>query len=71
MTTPPAPPPLQLHSDTIERAKKLLKMPPVLPEREERGKELQVDPRLNRFDDYNWVFVDISMGKEDKVSMGI
>ena len=42
-------------------------MASVLPEREERGQDIQVDPRLEGFDDHKWVFVDISMGKEDKV----
>ena len=42
-------------------------MPPVLLEREERGKEIEKDERLEGFDDYNWIFVDISMDKEDKV----
>ncbi len=42
-------------------------MPPVLLEREERGKEIEKDERLEGFDDHNWIFVDISMDKEDKV----
>lgn len=57
-----------MHEEATERAKQLLSMPPVLPVREERGGEIEVDSRLDGFDDHKWVFVDISMGKEDKVS---
>ena len=42
-------------------------MPPILPEREERGKEIENDPGLNNFDDSKWVFTDISMGIDDSV----
>ena len=46
-------------------------MPSVLPEREERGQEIEKDARLEGFDDYKWIFADISMGKEDKVDIGM
>ena len=51
----------------MKKAKNLLKMAPVLPEREEKGQVKDRDPRIDRFDDSKWLFTDISMGREDKV----
>jgi small subunit ribosomal protein S22 len=46
-------------------AKEKLTMPPVLPQREERGMEIDRDPQLEGFDDSKWIFTDISMRVDD------
>ena len=58
---------LQVHSKTLEKAKKLVKMTPVFPEREEKNEILEEDSRLNDFDDSKWVFIDITMRVPNKV----
>ena len=51
----------------MKEAQKLLTAPPIVPERTERGQEIETDPQLDGYDDAKWVFTDISMGVDDKV----
>ncbi|KAL5471361.1 hypothetical protein EMCRGX_G029472 [Ephydatia muelleri] len=46
--------------ETVERARELLQMPPVLPQRKEKGELIQGDAKLAGLEDTNVVFTDIS-----------
>ena len=63
----PPPHTLQVHSKTLEKARKLVKMTPVLPERKEKNEILEEDSQLDKFDDSKWVFTDITMRVPNKV----
>lgn len=49
--------------ETTQRARELLKMPPVLPQRKERGALIQGDAKLAGLEDCNVVFTDISQSE--------
>jgi len=44
-------------------------MPPQPPEREEQGQVISKDRELEGFDDHRYVFTDISVGTDNKVSV--
>lgn len=50
-----------------EMAGALLRMPPQLSQREERGQFISKDEQLEDFDDRSFVFTDITVGNNDEV----
>ena len=58
---------LQAHEEAMTRAKELLKMPPVLPERTPRGEVIERDERLVGATKFRMIFTDITHHKESKV----
>ena len=59
--------PLQAHAEVIQKARELLRMPPVLPERSSRGEVIESDQQLEGYVDSKMVFTDVSEHKENKV----
>ena len=57
----------QAHQKATDWAREKLRVPPILPEREEKGKLLEENSQLDQFDSSNWVFTDISTGLKASV----
>ena len=58
----------QSQMETVQRARELLKMPPVLPQRKEKGELIQDDTKLAGLEDTNVVFTDISQTESNSVN---
>lgn len=61
--------PLQAHTECVERAKELLRMPPVLPERKSKGAAIEKDEKLDKAIDHQFVFTDTTQHMDDKVNI--
>ena len=59
----------QMMAETEFKLKKKLQMPPLLKEREPVTKILSKNPELQGFDSVKYVFIDISQGVTDRVSL--
>ena len=59
----------QVMNEMEERLKKKLQMPPLLKERDSTIKILSKNPELQGFDDCKYVFIDISQGIPERVSL--
>ena len=58
---------LQAHTECVERAKELLRMPPVLPERKSKGAAIEKDEKLDKAIQHRFVFTDTTQHMDDKV----
>lgn len=54
--------------ESIQRARELLKLPPILPQRKEKGELIHGDAKLAGLEDCNVVFTDISQTENNSVS---
>lgn len=54
------------HTETLQRARELLRMPPILPPREPKEEVLEENSRLAGLLDYKIVFTDVTQHKEHK-----
>ena len=60
---------LQAHAESVAEAKRLLQMPPVLPERSPRGQIIEVDEKLAGAIKNRFIFTETTHHKDDKVRM--
>ena len=61
--------PLQVHAESVEQAKRLLQMPPVLPVRQPRKSVIEVDKKLAEAIENRYIFTETTHHKDDKVRM--
>ena len=59
---------LQAHAECVAEAKRLLRMPPILPERPPRGALIEVDDKLACAVKHRVIFTDTTQHKEDEVT---
>jgi hypothetical protein len=59
--------PIQAHAESVEQAKCLLQMPPVLPKRQYEKSIIEVDEKLAEAIQNRFVFTETTQHKNDKV----
>lgn len=59
--------PSQAHEESVEQAKRLLQMPPVLPKRRYEKSIIEVDEKLSEAIQNRFIFTETTQHKEDRV----
>lgn len=57
----------QAHEESVEQAKRLLQMPPVLPKRRYEKSIIEVDEKLSEAIQNRFIFTETTQHKEDRV----